>query len=135
MTADTAIADFIAAHAAAWTGGDVEEIADAMGLPQMLARSDGTTFVEDDGELDRWIEMRLAHWQAQGVTEVTATVEHIEDLPDAAARVTSRWRLAGTGGAEQLSFVAVDTLACDDGEWYYVVTDLAGEDAALAGRS
>ena len=130
-----AITDFISAHAAAWTSGDVEEIADAIGLPQMLARSDGTTFVEDDAELDRWIATRLADWHAHGVVAVAADVEHVEDLPDEAARVTSRWRLTGADGAERLGFVAVDTLACDDGDWYYVVTDLAGEDAALAGRS
>ena len=130
-----AITELIAAQAAAWQGGDVETIGDTLGLPQMLARAGGTTFVEDDAELDAWIEARLADWHALGVTTVDATVETVEPLPDDAARVTSRWRLAGADGAERLTFVAVDTLACDEGEWYYVVTDLAGEDAAVAGRS
>ena len=137
MTADPAaeIAAFVTAQAAAWGDGDVETVADAMGLPQMLARADGTTFIEDDAALDRWIAERLAGWAARGVTAVAATVEHVEPLPDDAARVTSRWRLTAADGAERLAFVAVDTLARDEGEWYAVVTDLAGEDAAVAGRT
>ncbi len=133
--ANAAIATLIADHAAAWSSGDVDAIADVMGLPQMLARSDGTTFIEDDGQLVIWIEERLAAWAALGVAAITATVETVEELPDEAARVTSRWRLADAGGAERLAFVAVDTLACDEGDWYFVVTDVAGEDAAVAGRT
>ncbi len=125
-----AIADFIAAHADAWNSGDGEAIADAMGLPQMIADGAGTTFIEADDELDAWIDRRLARWEARGVAGVTAVVEHIEDLPDAAARVTSRWRLVDGDGATLATFVAVDTLASDDGDWYFVVTDVAGEDAA-----
>ena len=128
-----AIADFIAAHVTAWNDGDVEAIADAMGLPQMIAHGTGTTFIEADAELDAWIEARLARWDAHGVDAVTAEVEQVEDLPDDAARVTSRWQLAGADGAVVASFAAVDTLACDDGEWYFVVTDVAGEDAAWDG--
>ena len=132
--AHAAIRELLATQAAAWASGDVDAIAEAMGLPQMLARSDGTTFIEDDRQLVIWIEERLADWAARGIDGVTATVEAIEDLPDEAARVTSRWRLTAAG-AERLTFVAVDTLASDDGEWYYVVTDTAGEDAAIAGLS
>jgi len=132
---DPAIAELIAAQAAAWESGDVEAIGDALGLPQMLARADGTTFIEDEGELDAWIAARLAAWRDMGVTTIDAEIEHIEPLPDDAARVTSRWRLAGSDGGERLAFVAVDTVACDEGEWYYVVTDTAGEDAATVGRS
>ena len=135
MTSAAAIPDFLAAHAAAWAAGDVEQVAEAMGLPQMLARGDGTVFIEDDRQLDQWIEERLADWHARGMVAVAATVRHVEELPDDAARVTSDWRLADAAGAEVLAFTAVDTLAADEGEWYYVVTDLAGEDAALAGRS
>jgi hypothetical protein len=126
----TAIADFIAAHADAWNSGDVEAIADAMGLPQMIADGAGTTFIEADDELDAWIDDRLARWEAHGVAGVTAVVEHIEDLPDDAARVTSRWRLVDGGGATLATFAAVDTLASDDGDWYFVVTDVAGEEGA-----
>ncbi len=135
MTIAAAIADLIATQAAAWEGGDVEAIGEAMGLPQMVARSDGTVFIEDEAELDSWIGERLAGWEALGVVSVTAEVDTIEPLPDEAARVTTTWRLAGKDGSERLAFTAVDTLACDDGEWYFVVTDLAGEEAALGGRS
>ncbi len=128
-----AIADFVAAHADAWNSADVDTIADALGLPQMIAHGLGTTFIEDDNELVRWIEERLARWEAHGVAGVSAVVETIEDLPDDAARVTSRWRLVDAGGAALLTFAAVDTLACDEGEWYFVVTDVAGEDAAEFG--
>ncbi len=128
MTA--AVADFIAAHAEAWNSADVDAVADDLALPQMIAHGDGTTFIEDDAALVRWIEERLARWEALGVAQVTAAVEAVADLPDDAARVTSRWRLADAHGATLLTFVAVDTLAHDDGEWYFVVTDTAGEDAA-----
>ena len=128
-----ALRDFIAAHAAAYARADVEAVADGMGLPQMIAHGTGTTFVEDDGQLDTWVEERLARWQEHGVAAVDATVEAIEDLPDDAARVTSRWTLAGAGGVVLAAFTAVDTLACDEGEWYFVVTDTAGEDAAWDG--
>lgn len=135
MTADAAIADFLTAHAAAWAAGDADTIAEAMGLPQMIASADGTVFLEEDDELTAWINARLARWTELGVTGVAVTVEAVEGLPDDAARVSSRWRLAGAGGVEVRSFTAVDTLAADDGDWYYVVTDLAGEDAAEAGSS
>ena len=125
-----AIADFIAGHADAWNAGDVEAIADGMGLPQMIADGAGTTFIEADDELDAWIDDRLGRWEAHGVAGVTAVVEQIEDLPDDAARVTSRWRLVDGEGATLATFVSVDTLACDEGDWYFVVTDVAGEDGA-----
>ena len=128
-----AIADFIAAHADAWNSGDGEAIADAMGLPQMIADGAGTTFIEEDEALDAWIDARLAAWDAHGVAGVTAVVAKVEDLPDDAARVTSRWRLVDAGGAALAVFDAVDTIASDDGEWYFVVTDVAGEEAAWAG--
>lgn len=127
---EAAIADFIAAHADAWNSADVDAVADALGLPQMIAHGDGTTFIEDDAELVRWIEERLARWEEDGVAGVSAVVEHVEALPDDAARVTSRWRLVDARGAARLTFAAVDTLACDEGEWYFVVTDVAGEDGA-----
>ncbi len=130
MTIAAAIADFIAAHAAAWSSGDIDTVGDAMGLPQMLAGAGGTTFIEDDRQLVEWVEDRLARWRDHGVTAVTATVEAIEELPDEAARVTSRWQLTGSG--DPVSFIAVDTIASDDGEWYYVVTDIAGEEVAWA---
>ena len=133
MSVDTAIAELIAAHAAAWNSADVDTIAEAMGLPQMLAGAHGTTFIEDDESLVGWIDQRLARWAEHGVASVTATVEHVEDLPDEAARVTSRWRLLDADGAERLAFVAIDTLACDEGDWYFVVTDIAGEEAASPG--
>jgi len=135
MTSAAALAEFIAAQADAWTAGDIDAIADAMGLPQMIAGEAGTTFLEDDGQLVEWIEARLARWHARGVTAATVATESIEELPDDAARVTSRWTLAAADGDVRLSFAAVDTLACDEGEWYYVVTDVAGEDAAAAGVS
>jgi hypothetical protein len=128
-----AIAAFIAGHAAAWQRGEVEDIADALGLPQMVAHGTGTTFIEDDGQQDEWIDDRLARWAAHGIAQVTAAVEAIEELPDEAARVTSRWQLTDAAGAEVASFTAVDTLAADEGEWYYVVTDTAGEDAVWDG--
>ncbi len=128
-----ALRAFIADHATALQAGDVDAVAEAMGLPQMIAHGAGTTFIEDDGQLVQWIDERLARWAAHDVTGVAATVETIEDLPDDAARVTSRWRLSDARGAEVTSFVAVDTLACDEGEWYFVVTDTAGEDAAWDG--
>ncbi len=129
-----AIADFITAHADAWNSGDGEAIADVMGLPQMIADGAGTTFIEDDAELDAWIDARSAAWERHGVAGVTAVVDHIEDLPDDAARVTSRWRLVDDGGAALVTFIAVDTIASDDGDWYFVVTDVAGEEAAWAAR-
>ncbi len=127
---DAAIPGFIVAHADAWNGADVDTIADDIGLPQMIAHGAGTTFIEEDNELVRWIEERLARWEAHGVAGVSAVVEHVEALPDDAARVTSRWRLVDAQGAALLTFAAVDTLACDEGDWYFVVTDVAGEDAA-----
>lgn len=135
MSADAAIAEFVAAQAEAWGTADVDTIADAMGLPQMLAGAGGTTFIEEDDALVRWIEARLATWAEHGVVSVEAVVEAVEDLPDDAARVTSRWTLTDGGGATVVDFVAVDTLAADDGDWYLVVTDIAGEEAAWAGRS
>lgn len=130
MTIAAAIPDFIAAHADAWNSADIDTVADDFGLPLMLAHGSGTTFVEEDAELVGWIEERLARWEEHGVAGVSAVVEHIEDLPDDAARVTSRWRLVDAAGAARLTFAAVDTLACDEGEWYFVVADLAGEDGA-----
>ena len=127
---DAAVADFIAAHADAWNSADVEALADDFGLPLMLAHGAGTTFVEEDAALVRWLEERLARWEEHGVAGVSAVVEAVEDLPDDAARVTSRWRLVDATGAALLGFVAVDTLARDDGEWYFVVVDTAGEDGA-----
>jgi len=133
MTIDADIATFIAAHADAWNSGDVDAIADVMGLPQMLARSDGSTFVETDDELVAWIEARLADWDAHGVAGVAAVVAHVEPLPDDAARVKTNWRLVDDGGAALMAFTAIDTLVNDDGDWSFVVTDLAGEDAAVWG--
>ncbi len=127
-----AIAEFVAAAAAAWAAADADWLAEAMGLPQMIAGGDGTTFIEDDAALEAWIDARLDRWADHGVAAATAVVEQVEDLPDDAARVTTRWHLADAGGAPVTSFVAVDTLVCDDGEWYYVVTDTAGEDAGTA---
>jgi len=49
--------------------------------------------------------------------------------------VTSHWRLIDASGVDLISFVAVDTLAADEGDWYFVVTDTAGEDAAWAGTN
>ena len=131
--AHAALRDFVAGHAAAYARADVEAIADGMGLPQMIAHGTGTTFVEDDGQLDIWVEERLARWAAHGVSGVTAAVEAVEDLPDDAARATSRWTLTGGDGVTVATFAAVDTLARDDDEWYFVVTDTAGEDAAWNG--
>ena len=128
---DPALAEFIAGLGKAWGSGDVDAIAEAMGLPHMLAHGDGTEFIEDDAALTRWIDERLAAWAEVGVTGATTEVERVEDLPDDAARVTVRWRLAGA----DKTFTAVDTLVLDDGDWYVVVTDLAGEDAAWAGVS
>ncbi len=130
IASHAAVADFIAAHADAWNSADVDAVADDIALPQMIAHGDGTTFIEDDAALARWIEERLARWEAHGVAGVAAVVETVEDLPDDAARVTSRWRLVDARGAALLTFAAVDTLAHDDGEWYFVVTDTAGEDDA-----
>lgn len=127
-----AITAFIAAHAAAWSAGDVDAIAETMGLPQMVADGAGTTFIEDDRQLVQWIEERLGRWDERGIETITAAVEKIDDLPDEAARVTSRWHLSDADGGAVVSFVAVDTLACHEGDWYYVVTDTAGEDAAFA---
>lgn len=126
---DAAIAEFAAAYADAWTTGDVDGIADVIGLPQMLARSDGTAFIEDDGALVAWIDERLADWDAHGVEGVVITVAHVEPLPDDAARATFDWRLVDADGKTLRAFRAVDTLVSDDGEWSLVVTDLAGEDA------
>ena len=131
MSIDADIAAFIAGHADAWNSGDVDAIADVMGLPQMLARSDGSTFIETDGELVAWIEERLGDWEANGVAGVTAVVDKVEPLPDDAARVTTGWRLIDEGGKALLAFAATDTLVSDDGDWSFVVTDLAGEDAAV----
>jgi hypothetical protein len=130
MSIDAEIAAFVAAHADAWNTGDVDAIADVMGLPQMLARSDGSTFIETDEELVAWIEARLAEWDARGVKGVTAVVAKVEPLPDDAARVTTNWRLVDAEGKALMTFTAVDTLVSDDGDWSFVVTDLAGEDAA-----
>lgn len=130
MSIDADIAAFVAGHAEAWNSGDVDAIADVMGLPQMLARSDGSTFIEEDAELVAWIEGRLADWKAHGVATVTAVVDSVEPLPDDAARVTTTWRLADADGAEVMHFSATDTLVADDGDWSFVVTDLAGEEAA-----
>jgi hypothetical protein len=131
MSIDAEIAVFVAAHADAWNSGDVDAVADVMGLPQMLARSDGSTFIEDDAELVAWIEARLAEWEGHGVEGVTAVVAKVEPLPDDAARVTTNWRLVDKSGTALMTFAAVDTLVCDDGDWSFVVTDLAGEDAAV----
>ena len=133
MTIAAAIAGFITAHADAWNSADVDAVADGLGLPQMIADGTGTTFLESDDELVRWIEERLARWEAHDVAGVSAVVEASEELPDDAARVTSRWRLVDAEGRTLLAFAAVDTLAVDDGEWYVVVTDVAGEEAAAWG--
>lgn len=130
MSIDAEIASFVAAHADAWNSGDVDAIADVMGLPQMLARSDGSTFIEEDAELVAWIDARLAEWEGHGVAGVTAVVAKVEPLPDDAARVTINWRLVDDAGNPLMSFTAIDTLVSDDGDWSFVVTDLAGEDAA-----
>ncbi len=130
MSIDAQITEFFTAHADAWNSGDVDAIADVMGLPQMLARADGSTFIETDEEIVAWIDARLAEWDGHGVAGVTAVVAKIEPLPDDAARVTANWRLVDEGGALLMSFTASDTLVSDDGEWSFVVTDLAGEDAA-----
>ena len=135
MTTAAGPSDLITAHAEAWSAGDVDTIAEAMGLPQMLAEAHGTTFIEDDGQLVVWIEARLAAWRERGVATVTAVVDRVEALPDDAARVTSHWRLIDASGVDLISFVAVDTLAADEGDWYFVVTDTAGEDAAWAGTN
>ena len=132
MSIEADIAAFVVAHAEAWSSDDVDAIADVMGLPQMLARSDGSTFIEEDAELVAWIDGRLAEWEAHGVAKVTAIVDKVEPLPDDAARVTTTWRLSGSSGSEVISFAATDTLVSDDGEWSFVVTDLAGEEAAWA---
>lgn len=130
MSIDAEIAAFVAAHADAWNTGDVDSIADVMGLPQMLARSDGSTFIETDEELVAWIDARLAEWDSHSVEGVSAIVAKVEPLPDDAARVTTNWRLVDADGKPQMTFTAVDTLVRDDGDWSFVVTDLAGEDAA-----
>ena len=130
MTIETEIAEFAAAYADAWTTGDVDGIADVIGLPQMLVRSDGSAFIEDDPGLVAWIEERLADWEARGVEGVVITVASVQPLPDDAARATLDWRLVDAAGKTLLAFRAVDTLVSDDGEWSLVVTDLAGEDAA-----
>jgi len=130
MSIDAEIAAFVAAHADAWNTGDVDSIADVMGLPQMLARSDGSTFIETDEELVAWIDARLAEWDSHSVEGVSAIVAKVEPLPDDAARVTTNWRLVDADGKPQMTFTAVDTLVSDDGDWSFVVTDLAGEDAA-----
>jgi len=130
MSIDADIATFIAGHADAWNSGDVDAIAEAMGLPQMLARSDGSTFIEEDAELVAWIDARLAEWDGHGVEGVTAVVTKVEPLPDDAARVTTNWRLVDADGRALMTFTAIDTLVDDDGDWSFVVTDLAGEDAA-----
>ena len=130
MSIDADIATFIAGHADAWNSGDVDAIAEVMGLPQMLARSDGSTFIEEDAELVAWIDARLAEWDGHGVEGVTAVVTKVEPLPDDAARVTTNWRLVDADGRALMTFTAIDTLVDDDGDWSFVVTDLAGEDAA-----
>ena len=130
MSIDAEIAAFVAAHADAWNTGDVDSIADVMGLPQMLARSDGSTFIETDEELVAWIDARLAEWDSHSVEGVSAIVAKVEPLPDDAARVTTNWRLVDADGKPQMTFTAVDTLVSDDGDWSFVVTDFAGEDAA-----
>ncbi len=130
MSIDAEIAAFVAAHADAWNTGDVDSIADVMGLPQMLARSDGSTFIETDEELVAWIDARLAEWDSHSVEGVSAIVAKVEPLPDDAARVTTNWRLVDADGKPLMTFTAVDTLVSDDGDWSFVVTDLAGEDAA-----
>jgi len=130
MSIDADIATFIAGHADAWNSGDVDAIAEVMGLPQMLARSDGSTFIEEDAELVAWIEARLAEWDGHGVAGVTAVVAKVEPLHDDAARVTTNWRLVDADGRALMTFTAIDTLVDDDGDWSFVVTDLAGEDAA-----
>ncbi len=130
MSIDGEIATFMSAHADAWNSGDVDAIAEVMGLPQMLARSDGSTFIEDDAALVAWIDARLAEWEAHGVAGVTAVVAKVEPLPDDAARVTTNWRLVDEAGTALMSFTAIDTLVSDDGDWSFVVTDLASEDAA-----
>ena len=132
---DTALRQFMADHAAAYARADWEAVADVMGLPQMIAHGTGTTFIEDDRQLDSWVEERLARWHDHGVTGVAATVESIEALPDDAARVTSRWTLTGGDSRPVAEFIAVDTLANDEDEWYFVVTDTAGEDAAWVGTN
>ena len=133
MSIENDIAAFVAEHAEAWSSGDGDAIAEVMGLPQMLARSDGSTFIEEDTELVAWIDGRLAKWEAHGVASVGAAVDTVEPLPDDAARVTTTWRLADSGGGEIVSFAATDTLVSDEGDWSFVVTDLAGEEAAWAG--
>lgn len=130
MSIDAEIASFVAGHADAWNSGDVDAIADVMGLPQMLARSDGSTFIEEDTELVAWIAARLAEWDVHGVAGVTAVVAKVEALPDDAARVTTNWRLVDDAGKALMIFTAIDTLVSDDGDWSFVVSDLAGEDTA-----
>lgn len=132
MTIDAAIMSFVAGHAEAWSSGDVDAIAEVMSLPQMLARSDGSTFIEDDAELVAWIDARLGDWKAYGVIAVTAAVETIEPLPDDAARVTTTWRLVDEAKNMVAAFASTDTLVSDDGDWSFVVTDLAGEEATWA---
>lgn len=130
MSIDAEIAAFVAAYADAWNSGDVDAIADVMGLPQMLARSDGSTFIETDEELVAWIDSRISEWDAHGVEGIGAVVAKVEPLPDDAARVTTNWRLVDAEGKPLMTFTAVDTLVSDDGDWSFVVTDIAGEDAS-----